>query len=90
MAGRAERDALGRVGRVGPDVVVGADEPVDIDQLGRVGRQSGALADGHRSSSVPIVPHPDGAGWRYDRARSPIPCMDPAGRGVVQVERQAA
>ena len=49
VAGRPERDALGRVGRVRPDVVVRADQPVQVDQDGGVGRESGPLAVRHRS-----------------------------------------
>ena len=84
MAGRPERDALGRIGRVGPDVVVRADQPVDVDQVGRVGRAPGTVADRHRASSC----RPDRATPGYDRR--PLDCMDRAGRGVVQIERQAA
>ena len=53
VAGRPERDALGRVGRVRPDVVVRAEQPVQVDQDGGVGRQPGPLAVRHRS----MVPH---------------------------------
>ena len=53
MAGRPERDALGRDRRVGLDLEVRPDEAVDVDQHRGVGRLSGVLVDRHRASSPP-------------------------------------
>ena len=55
VAGRPERDPLGGVGRVRPDVVVGPHEPVEVDERRRLGRSSGSLADRHRISFRTIV-----------------------------------
>ncbi len=44
MAGRAERHALGGVGRIGALVVVGRDEPVDVDQQRGIRGEPGPLA----------------------------------------------
>ena len=53
VAGRPEGDALRRVGRIRPDVVVRAEELVHVDEDGRIRRQAGPLAVRHRS----MVPH---------------------------------
>ena len=53
MTGRPERDALGRVGRVRPDVVVRADQSVQVDQDGGIGGEPGSVAVRHR----PMVTH---------------------------------
>ena len=64
MAGRAEGDPLGGVGRVGPDLVVGADETVDVDEHARA-RPAGRRADRSPSAdgdiSGPLVR--PGAAW---------------------------
>ena len=61
VPGRPEGDPLGRDRRVGGVVEVGGEEAVDVDEDRRVGRQSGALADGHRCASPPAQPGVDGA-----------------------------
>ena len=85
MAGGPEGDPLGRIGRVGPDVVVGTNQAIDIHQFGRLGRPSGAFTDRHRASSRADR---DTSGATI-RCGGPIRCMDRAGYGVVQIERQA-
>ncbi len=48
MARRPEGDPLGRDRDVGPAIVVGGDEPIDVDQERRLRRQARVLAHGHR------------------------------------------
>ncbi len=48
MAGGAEGHPLDGVRRIGPEVVVGADEGIDVDEVGGLGRlaRAGVLAHG--------------------------------------------
>ena len=54
MAGGPERRRAGRLRRVGPLVVVGADERVDVDEVGRVRQLPGVLADAHARFTYPV------------------------------------
>ena len=51
MTRRPERDPLGRIRRVRPDLEVRPDEAIDVDQHRWLGRLSGMLVDRHRASS---------------------------------------
>ena len=57
VAGRAERDPLGRIGRVGADVVVRGDEGVDVDEVRRE-RRAARRAGGHSSGNDTSRPVP--------------------------------
>jgi hypothetical protein len=54
VAGSPEGDPLGRDRRVRGLVVVGGEKPVDVGEDRRVGRASGAVADGHRARRLPL------------------------------------
>ena len=71
MARRAERHALGGVGRVGPDLVVRAEQGRDVNELGRDGGLAGARVLAHRGPRSrmaagvalgPTIPVRSGAG----------------------------
>jgi len=60
MPGRPEGDALGRIARIGLQVVVRGDQRIEIDELFGLSGPARLGADDHGIASGPIVPHRTG------------------------------
>ena len=80
VTGRPEGDPLRGIGGIGADVVVGAEQPIEVDQDGWICREPGALAVRHRSM-VPYRPgrhaRPARLSSSMDYRRMPIEAESP-------------